>query len=611
MTLNRSFITPQEFCGDLTLEYCHQQLSEQSDLSNATKVWLLCSQGILLAEMGHYETAIASYQQALALQPDYPPAFYFRGLALASQGKLQAAIADYRHAIQLHPQNSSLVWSAQGAALQNLNRHREAIAAYQQALLQTPNAGLALSGQGVAWAALNRPQRAIACCNQAIILDPEDATVLTHRGLVLLMGKRLQEAVEQFEAGIALQPHLGQAWYGRGYALLRLGRDQEAIASLEQALLHSTPHQSWQAKAWGCYAYALSKVGHHQEAIAICEDALDAQPHLYSAAWYKLMSLILTGRILAYAIRPQTRLKLWRDLRTILYPIKYQLFLLLAVIGLLTYGQWSWVQAIRQSIPVLLSLGIVAFLTLDLWKNRSKLNFVWKMYFGNSLLTYLRVIGILVGTLVTSVVAYSNVPPFMQWGWSNWVFGQSGNVIFQPLINLIEFSANRTEWLFASTNLMGAIPLVLAAHFSFSTPLGAIATQFIDSYFNFTTLLIVAFWLLLVFGIPFWAKLEEYIFRHGANNWKQICTRSIQFGLVHLLAGVPLIGGIILILPGFLFACRYKYVYERHLRKTNNLFEAQEAGVLASTADHALYNAILVTMLILFLLVFHDYSASI
>jgi tetratricopeptide (TPR) repeat protein len=609
MNFNSDFVTPQEFCRDLTLEQYQQQFSEP--LSNAEKVWLFCCQGILLAKANRFEVAIATYQQALDLQPDYPPAFYFKGLALQSQGKFQEAIAAYRHAIQLHPQKSSLVWIAQADALQNLQRHREAIAAYQQALSQDSCAALALSGQSVAWATLGQQQRAIACCNQAMALSSNDAKVLTHWGLVLLMGKRLQDAVQQFDAAIALQPDLGQAWYGRGSALLRLGEDQEAIASLEQALLHSTPYQSWQAKAWGCYAYALGKVGQHQEAIAICEDALNLQPQLYSAAWCKLMSLIFTGNIFAYAIRTETRSKLWRDLRTIFYPIKYQLLFLLVGIGLLTFGQWGWVQAFRRSIPILLSLGIVAFLTLDLWKNRAKLNFVWQMYFGNSPLTYLRVIGILVGTLTTSVVAYGNAPPFMQWGWSNWVFGQSGNVIFQPLINLIEFSASRTTWLVASTNLMGSLPLTLATHLAAVVPtVEAIAAQFNHAYFNFTTLLIIAFWLLLLLGIPFWAKLEEYIFRRGANNWKQICVRSIQFGLVHLLAGVPLIGGVILILPGFLFACRYKYVYERHLRKTNNLFEAQEAGVLASTADHALYNAILVTMLTLFLLIFQGNIAA-
>jgi hypothetical protein len=81
------------------------------------------------------------------------------------------------------------------------------------------------------------------------------------------------------------------------------------------------------------------------------------------------------------------------------------------------------------------------------------------------------------------------------------------------------------------------------------------------------------------------------------STWRQIAVRSTQFGLAHLIAGIPIVAGLVLILPGFLFACRYKYVHDRCLKQTHDPIQAQEAGVAASTADHAVYNAILVTIL--------------
>ena len=119
-----------------------------------------------------------------------------------------------------------------------------------------------------------------------------------------------------------------------------------------------------------------------------------------------------------------------------------------------------------------------------------------------------------------------------------------------------------------------------------------------DFHVSLATILTLLFWLALLVGVPFWANLEERIFRQGANTWQTIAIRSTQFGLIHLLAGIPLIGGFVLIVPGFLFACRYKYVRDRHYRRHQNSHQAEVAGVFASTADHAVYNAILMTLAI-------------
>jgi hypothetical protein len=63
--------------------------------------------------------------------------------------------------------------------------------------------------------------------------------------------------------------------------------------------------------------------------------------------------------------------------------------------------------------------------------------------------------------------------------------------------------------------------------------------------------------------------------------------------------GIPICVALTLAVPGFLFACRYKYAYHRDLRLHGNELRAQKAGVLASTADHAIYNAILISLLVL------------
>ena len=53
-----------------------------------------------LKDQGKLEEAIASYQQALRLKPDYAEAYSNLGNALQDQGKLEEAIASYEQALR-------------------------------------------------------------------------------------------------------------------------------------------------------------------------------------------------------------------------------------------------------------------------------------------------------------------------------------------------------------------------------------------------------------------------------------------------------------------------------------------------------------------------------
>lgn len=288
--------------------------------------------------------------------------------------------------------------------------------------------------------------------------------------------------------------------------------------------------------------------------------------------------------------------------------LKYRLLLFVGLIAACIYGKKAGVEILQQNVPIVLSIAIVSLIVVDLWKNRSRVWFVWQTYFGSGILTYFRAIGIILLTLNLYAIAEHFAPRFMQRGWAEIVFGYPGNLIFQPF-NLVKLSSS------FSNHLLIELPPSLESGLAFTNltasyiiqamTLGTVPlfrTVFNQSQLNWGAVFIVSFWFLLILGIQFWARVEERLFRKGANTWKQIYIRSILFGFVHLLVGIPFVGGLVLIVPGFLFACRYKYVRDRHLRQWNNPIQAEEAGIIASTADHAAYNAILVTLLVATLL---------
>lgn len=577
-----------------SLEQCRQRLQRAS--SNQERLKLLCREGLLLMQAGHYEQAIASYEQALQLQPDDAEIHHYRAVALENLGRYRQALAAYDQAIGMSVNPGAQLWSDRGNVLRNLSRHAKALESYEKALTLQPDHVKALSGKGLTLMMIGRTKQALASCNLAVELEPNSEETWSSRGAVLLMAHRDQQALADFDKALELQPGFNRVWFNRGTALLRLGRETEAIASFEQALSDAPIRREvWHSSAWVSWGYALLKLGQFERAIANFEKALEIQPRSYPAALYKLISLVLSGQFLAYAARPASRGKLLHDFGTVIHFLKYRLLFFVGLILLLSQSQGSWADAARQVVPTLFSGVVIALLVADLWKNKSKLELVWKTYFQSGILTYFRAAAIIVITLGTYAIADYFAPPFMRWGWANLVFGQPGNIIFQPF-NLFSSAVGEVGNLANSvSHLVGAIALQFASALTVQ-PLGTQITQSQTvSSFNYASLFIIGFWLLLLLGIPFWAKLEERIFRQGANTWKQILIRSTQFGLVHLLAGIPILGGFVLIVPGFLFACRYKYVHDRQLRKTADPLQAREAGVMASTADHAVYNAILVS----------------
>lgn len=251
-------------------------------------------------------------------------------------------------------------------------------------------------------------------------------------------------------------------------------------------------------------------------------------------------------------------------------PLKYILLFIIAVTTLGIYGNNAWVEIIKQGLPIIFSAAIFILIYRELWSNRSKLNFVTAIYFKSGIITYLRAFGIVVITIILGIVLYLNAPEFLKWGWGSLVFGNSGNVALQPLDTASQFGEKVSE-------IQG-------------------------NTFDYRWLFMGLVWMTFVLVLPFWAEAEEKIFRQGVHSWKGMAINSIKFGLVHLIMGIPICWALMLSVPGFLFACRYKYSYHRHLNKFKNETQAQEAGVRASTADHTIYNAILITLSVAILL---------
>ncbi|MDJ0676210.1 MAG: tetratricopeptide repeat protein [Calothrix sp. MO_167.B42] len=120
------------------------------------------NQGYALRQLGRNEQAIASYDKAVAIKPDYHQAWYSRGITLHQLGRYEQEIASYDKAVAIKPDYHQ-AWYFRGIALRQLRRYEDAIASYDKAIEIKPDYYKAFYFQGIAaqvqlkWQKLTKP----------------------------------------------------------------------------------------------------------------------------------------------------------------------------------------------------------------------------------------------------------------------------------------------------------------------------------------------------------------------------------------------------------------------------------------------------------------------
>ncbi|MGA7240004.1 MAG: serine/threonine-protein kinase [Bryobacteraceae bacterium] len=153
-----------------------------------------------LVKSHHFNPAIASFSQALALHPDWPSAVFARARTYQLSGQFAEAVPAFTQYLSARP-NGFRAYAFRGLCLLRLKQDDRALAEFEKALSIDANLSSALYGRG---------------------------QVRAHRG-------GFKKAVADFDAAIAQSPTYGLAFRARGNAKRKLGDEAGAQADLARA----------------------------------------------------------------------------------------------------------------------------------------------------------------------------------------------------------------------------------------------------------------------------------------------------------------------------------------------------------------------------------------
>ncbi len=186
-------------------------------------------------DLGRHDEAIADFNEAIRLKPDFAKAYNNRGNVKNTMGRFEEAIVDLNVAIKLKPDLPGAYYN-RGTAKIAMGKHEEAIADYSEAIKLDHDLVHAYLGRGAANARLDKYDEAIEDYSEAIKLDPDLVHAYLGRGLAKSNLGRFEEAIEDFNEIIKLDPGLVSAYINRGIANTSLGKYDEARADLRKAL---------------------------------------------------------------------------------------------------------------------------------------------------------------------------------------------------------------------------------------------------------------------------------------------------------------------------------------------------------------------------------------
>jgi protein O-mannosyl-transferase len=191
--------------------------------------------GIALSRQMQFQEAIASFEEAIKLQPNYAEAHNNLASTLSDQGKPKEALLHFKEALKLKPHYAE-AHNNLANTLSKMMDFEMAVAHYKEAIRLQPDYSGAHFNLGGALSKQKEFDKAIAHFKEAIKFQPKFTRAHNNLGSALFQRGNFKESIAHFETAIALDPGYVEAHNNLGSALGQRGQFKEARVHFERAV---------------------------------------------------------------------------------------------------------------------------------------------------------------------------------------------------------------------------------------------------------------------------------------------------------------------------------------------------------------------------------------
>jgi tetratricopeptide (TPR) repeat protein len=223
----------------------------------------IINRGLAYGSKGQYDQAVADFSKFIALDQRDAGAYHNRGLAYALKGQYDAALADFDKALTLAPDDAKtlylrgFVYYKKGQADRARTDYRAALGLNSDWVLQVasrgkgelPSFALVMQGKkepvrqekehtrkGKTLAQKGEYDQALSELDQALILNPKDIENYTRRGGIFTVQRQYDKAIDDFNKALELDPRYAKAYYNRALTYYYQGNYDLALADLQKTL---------------------------------------------------------------------------------------------------------------------------------------------------------------------------------------------------------------------------------------------------------------------------------------------------------------------------------------------------------------------------------------
>lgn len=234
----------------------------------------MCVRGEILRDLGHFDEALAVFEDTMLRFPQDEVAPAARAETLRDLGQYEDALVTLEDMMCRFPDNV-FVLNTRAETLHELGRHDEALAAFNETIRRFPQDEVAPTARAVTLRDLGRHDEALAALENTIRRFPQNEVAPCVRAETLRDLGRYEEALAALDDTIFRFPHSEIARNARAETLRDLGRHDEALMALEDAMRHFPQNEV----APTARAEVLRDLGRYEEALAALEDTMRRFPY--------------------------------------------------------------------------------------------------------------------------------------------------------------------------------------------------------------------------------------------------------------------------------------------------------------------------------------------